>query len=88
MPVPFQLLRAILGILATFFGYMLGRSAAGAYHGKVRQSRVYAWLIRLLFASFAIAWRHDLDAVMVASIVAAALAAGAGVWTEFRPSKQ
>jgi hypothetical protein len=54
MPVPIELLRAMLAVLCVFFAHMLGRSAGGVFHGETRRGRMYGWLVRVLITAFAI----------------------------------
>ena len=87
MPVPIELLRAVLLLLALFFGYMLGRSAAGVYKGTLRKSKMYGWLIRLLLTILAISWRSGPDTVLILLVVLGGLAVAGGAWVEMRPRK-
>ena len=88
MAVPLELLRALLGLLSVFFAMMLGRSGAAVFRRQGRRSRMYGWLIRLVVTLFAIEWRRNLDALMIAVIVAVVLAAAVGVWMELRPRQE
>jgi hypothetical protein len=88
MAVPLELLRALLGLLSVFFAVMLGRSGAAVFRRQGRRSRMYAWLVRLAITLFAIEWRHNVDALMLAVIVAVVLAAAGGVWIELRPRQE
>ncbi len=87
MPVPLDLLRVVLGLLCVFFAHMLGRAAVEAGR-EGRPQRVVSWTLRTLVTGLGVAWRHGLDAIMIATLAAAAAAAAAGVWLALRPREE
>jgi hypothetical protein len=86
MPVPVELLRAVLVLLAVFFGYMLGRSAVRVYRGAGK-GKMYGWLVRTLVTTLAASWRRGMDLLMVVLLVLLVLAIAGGAWHELRPRK-
>lgn len=84
--IPMELLRGALALLCVFFAYQLGRAVARARRGE-RGSRAYAWAIRALVTGAALAWRHPVDASVIAVWALAAAACAAGIWTGMRPAK-
>lgn len=87
MPVPIELLRAVLVLLAVFFGFMLGRSSALVYRGVQGKSRMYGWLVRTVLTVLAATWRHGVDRLVVILLAAVALAVAGGAWDALRPRK-
>lgn len=85
MPVPIDLLRAVLGLLCVFFAHWLGRSAARARRGG--KHGLFRWTVRTVLTGLAVAWRYGLDGVMIAVLLGAAASAGLGAWLESRPPK-
>ncbi len=86
--MPTDLLRAVLGALCVFFAHLSGRVAARAYRGEQQPRRAFGWALRTLVTGLAVAWRHGLDGVMIATLVGAALSAGAGAWLALRPQRE
>lgn len=86
MPVPVELLRAVLVLLAVFFGYMVGRSAVRVYRGAGK-GKMYGWLVRTLVTTLAASWRRGLDLLMVVLLISLAAAIAGGAWQELRPRK-
>src|SRR5919206_83506 len=82
--VPTEFLRGVLALLCLFFGYMGGRSAAAVAKGRQRLTRLYTWLIRILLASAALAFRRDIDGVIIAVWTLEAAAFAAGYWMVLR----
>ena len=46
MPVSFEFLRGVVGVLCVFFAHMAGRSAAAVRGGQQKISRLYGWVLR------------------------------------------
>jgi hypothetical protein len=86
MPVPFDLMRAVLALLGVFFAVNLGRGATRAYERRPRPAW-RGWLIRLVLTLLAVSFRRGLDAVTVAALVLSAAAIAGGAWLELRPRK-
>ena len=88
MPVPLDILRAVLGLLCVFFAHFLGRSIVRLRRGLQRPRNFYGWLIRMAIAGGVILWRRGFDAISIATLVLAAASLALGVWDEQRPKKQ
>jgi len=86
MPVSFEFLRGVLGVLCILFAYMAGKTAAQVQQGGVKVSRLYGWVLRAAACGGVLALRHSVDAVAIAVWILAAAAAGAGWWLGSRPS--
>jgi len=59
MPVSFEFLRGVVGVLCVFFAHMAGRSAAAVPRGQQKISRLYGWVLRVWAVSgvaFAAGW--------------------------------
>lgn len=84
MPVSLEVLRTILGVLCVLFAYMLGRETVHARR-EGRPRRVVSWTLRTALTGLAVAWRHGLDGITIATLAGAAVAAGVGVWMAMRP---
>jgi hypothetical protein len=76
--VPIEFIRGVLGLLCLFFGYMGGRSAAAVHKGRMRPTRLYTWILRMVVCSAGLVIRHPVDAVVIGVWVLelAAFAAG------------
>jgi hypothetical protein len=86
MPVSFEFLRGVLGVLCILFAYMAGKTAARVHQGTVKISRLYGWVLRAAACGGVLALRHSVDSVAFAVWILAAAAAGAGWWFASRPS--
>lgn len=82
MPTAIPLLRALLVVLAVFFGVGLGRSLAAP-----RRRRLITWSLRIIVVLFGICW-YGVDLYAVAAIVLAAAAVAAGYYRGRHPAKQ
>jgi hypothetical protein len=82
--VPTEFLRGVLALLCLFFGHMGGRAAGSVAKGRQKITRLYSWLIRMLLASWALAFRHEIDAVIVGVWALEAIAFAAGYWLVLR----
>jgi hypothetical protein len=80
MPVSFEFLRGVLGILGVACGFMAGRSLAAVRKGWEKPPRLYGWIIRGVLCLGAIVLRHPMDGIAIAVWVGAALAFAAGYW--------
>jgi hypothetical protein len=78
--IPTEFLRGVLGLLCLFFGHMGGRAAGAVTKGRARVTRLYSWIIRMVLASWAVAFRHDLDGVIIGVWVLELAAFAAGYW--------
>jgi hypothetical protein len=86
MPVPIELLRVVLVLLAVFFGFMLGRAAVRAWRDGRRRG-LYGWTVRTLLTVGAAAWGRGVDRLVTALLVLLAVAVAGGAWAESRPRK-
>ena len=80
MPVSTEFLRGVLGMLCVFFAYMAGRSAAAVRQGRSRLRRLYGWILRTVICGGAVVFRQELDGVVIAVWVLAAIVFAAGMW--------
>ena len=65
MPVSFEFLRGVLGIIGLGCAYMAGRSLAAAYKRGQKTSRLYGWVVRAvlcLTAAQIIFWTYTFPA--------------------------
>jgi uncharacterized membrane protein YoaK (UPF0700 family) len=87
MPVPIELLRGVLAVIATFFAFVLGRTAGRVHKGEQRSTKLYPWIFRFALTAVAVWWRHGLDYTLIALIVLSAAAFAGGLWDELRERK-
>ncbi|MBV9506753.1 MAG: hypothetical protein JO323_17305 [Acidobacteriia bacterium] len=89
MPVSFDFLRGVLGVLAIFFTYLAGRSAAFARKGKQKISRFYGWFLRAAICIAGASIRHPLGPLDLAIWLLCAAAFGFAWWeaSRERPSE-
>jgi uncharacterized membrane protein len=86
--VPIGLLRAVVGLLCIFFAFSLGSAAALVRLKKVRITRVYGWVLRLVAGVAGLCWRGGLDTTAIVFLVLSAAAGGAGAWFQMRPKQE
>jgi hypothetical protein len=84
MPVPFEFLRGVLGVLCVLFAHMAGRSAVAVRRGQQKISRVYGWGLRAAACAVVVALRQSVDVIDIAVWVLAAAAFAAGWWMASR----
>ena len=87
MPISFEFLRGVLGVLCVIFAHMAGRSAVGVRQGRQKLSTLYGWVFRAAACAIALSLRHPLDAIDVGGWVLSAAAIGAGWWDASRERK-
>ncbi len=80
-----QLLRVLLGLLAMFFAYALGRAATRLHNAGQPKVRALTWVLRTVVTLVAIVWTRGFDAVGIVMIALAAASLAAGVYLESRP---
>ena len=85
--IPIQTLRLILGFLAMFFAYALGRTLARLHRLRQPATKAVTWILRTVVALFAIFWTGGFDALGILLLVLACLALAAGIYFEMRPRK-
>ena len=88
MPVSFEFLRGVLGVLCVLFAHMAGRSAVAVRRGQARLSRLYGWILRALACAVVLAVRQPLDVVVISVWVLSAAAFAAGWWSSSRVKKE
>jgi hypothetical protein len=80
MPVSFEFLRGVLGIIGVGCAYMAGRSLAAVRKGWQKAPRLYAWIIRAVVCLGAIVLRHPVDGIARVVWAVAAVAFAAAYW--------
>lgn len=89
MPVSLEFLRGVVGVLCIFFGYMAGRVFPDYRKGRVRSSRLTAWILRTALCAAAMLFpQRAVDAIAVIVWISAVAAFRAGVWTAARARKE
>jgi len=88
MPVSFELLRGVLGLIGVGCAYMLGRSVAAVRKGWQRKSRIYGWTIRMAACLVAMTIRHPVDLAAIAIWTLAAAAIAAAYWNTSRQRRE
>ena len=78
MPVSFELLRGMLGLIGLACAYMAGRALAAFHRQEQPISRLYGWVIRTVLCLAAIVFRHtiDLTAMLLWGLAAALFGVG------------
>ena len=78
MPVSFELLRGMLGLIGLACAYMSGRALAAFHRQEQPNSRLYGWVIRTVLCLAAIVFRHtiDLTAMLLWGLAAALFGVG------------
>lgn len=84
MPVSFEFLRGVLGVLGVIFSHLAGRSGAKVRKGKQKLSGFYGWVIRAAACVIVVSIRHELGLLDVAVWVLCAAAFAAGWWDASR----
>ena len=87
MPVSFEFLRGVVGVLCVFFAHMAGRSAAAVPRGQQKISRLYGWVLRAAVCAVVVAIRHPVDALVIGVWALSGVAFGAGWWGVSRAKK-
>ena len=86
-PVPIQFLRVLLGLLAMFFAYELGRAATRLHSAGQPMTRALTWVLRTVVTLGAILWTRVFDPLSIVAIAAAMACLAAGVYVESRPRR-
>jgi hypothetical protein len=88
MPVSFEILRVVLGVIGIGCAYMLGRAVVAVRKGWQRRSRLYGWAVRTAACLLAMTVRHpvDLTAILIWSLSAVAFAAA--YWNTSRERRE
>jgi hypothetical protein len=85
--IPIQFARIVLGLLAMFFGYTLGRVAVRLYESGQPVAKAFTWVLRTSVAVVAILWTRGFDTIGIVLLSLTALSIAAGVYLEIRPKK-
>jgi len=88
MPVSFEFLRGVLGVLCILFAHMAGRSVAAVRKGQQKVTRIYAWVLRAAACAVAVGLRNSIDTIDLGVWALAASALAAGWWDVSRERKQ
>jgi hypothetical protein len=84
MPVSFDFLRGVLGVLGIFFAHLAGRSGAQVRKGTQKLIRFYGWLLRAAACVVVVSIRHELGALDIAIWALCAAAFALGWWDAAR----
>jgi hypothetical protein len=84
MPVSFEFLRGVLGVLGIFFAYLAGRTGSQVRKGTQKLTAFYGWLLRAAACVIVVSIRHELGALDIAIWVLCAVAFGLGWWNAAR----
>jgi len=85
--VPMQFLRVILGLLAMFFAYALGRVATRLHRAGQPVAKALTWVLRTAVALIALFWTRGFDAVGIVMLCLTAVSLAAGAFVEMRPRR-
>lgn len=88
MPISFEFLRGVLGIIGIGCAYMMGRSFAAVRKGTTKLSRMYAWVLRTTACVVGVGLRYSVDTMDLVVWGLVVVAAAGGFWDEMRPKKQ
>jgi hypothetical protein len=77
----------MLGLLAMFFGYALGRVAVRLHQSGQPVAKALTWILRISVAVIAILWTGGLDTLGIVLLCLTALSVAAGVYLEMRPKR-
>ena len=80
MPVSFEFLRGVLGVIGVGCAFMTGRSAVAARKGWQKLSTLYGWILRTVVCLGAIVFRHPVDNVAIVLWALAAAMFAVGYW--------
>jgi len=86
VPVSYEFLRGVLGIIGLACAYMAGRTAVAVRKSWTKPSKLYGWVIRATVCLAAIVFRHPVDLVAIVLWALAALAFG-GAWYQAQHHK-
>jgi len=87
MPVSFDFLRGLIGLLGIGCAFMLAQALVNLRKGRGKLGRFYAWLIRTGLCLGAVALRHAVDVAAVTIWTLAAAAFAGGYWEASREKK-
>jgi hypothetical protein len=80
MPVPFEFLRGVLGVIGVGCAFMAGRSLVAVRRGWQKLGTLYGWIIRAAVCLAAIIFRHPVDNIAVLLWTVAAALFAVAIW--------
>jgi len=80
MPVSFEFLRGVLGVVGGACAFMAGRSLVAVRKGWQKVGSLYAWIIRALVCLSAIVFRHPVDNTAIVLWIMSAALFAAAIW--------
>jgi hypothetical protein len=83
--VPIELLRILLGVLALFFAYALGRTIARLRRRKQPYTKALTWVLRTVVCLFGVLWNRGLDVTSIIFLALSASTFALGYFIEWRP---
>jgi hypothetical protein len=84
MPVSFEFLRGVLGVLGIFFAHLAGRAGALARKRTQKITRFYGWLVRAAACVVVLSIRHPIEALDIIIWTLCAVAFALGWWNASR----
>lgn len=84
MPVSFEFIRGIVGVIGIGCAYMTGRAYVLYRKGLQKQFRFYGWIFRTALCMIAVGLRHSADTADIVIWVLAAAAFAIAAWQHFR----
>jgi hypothetical protein len=85
MTHPLAALRILLGVLALFFAYFLGRAATRLHVAQQPFAKAVIWVLRTVVCLLGVLWGQGFDAISIVTFVLVAAAIAAGIRMELRP---
>jgi hypothetical protein len=80
MPVSFEFLRGIVGVIGIGCAYVTGRAFVLYRRGLQKQFRFYGWVFRIGLCLVAVGLRHRIDNAAIIIWILSALAFAIAVW--------
>ncbi|HUP04021.1 MAG TPA: hypothetical protein VMU19_08530 [Bryobacteraceae bacterium] len=84
MPVSFEFLRGVVGLVGVGCAFMLGRTLAAVRKGWQKPTRIYGWVIRTAACMVAVVLRHGIDATAIVLWAVSAALCALGFWLTSR----
>jgi hypothetical protein len=84
MPVSFEFLRGVLGVVGVACAFMAGRSLAAVRKGWQKPGTLYGWIIRAVVCLSAIVFRHPVDNTAFVIWTMAAVVFAVALWQTSR----
>lgn len=85
--MPLEFLRLVLGFLAAYFAFELGRIATRLRAQGKPLNKAITWVLRFAVSFGGVLWRHGIDGLSVVFACLALAAAAGGVFLESQPKK-